>query len=91
MPRTAHRPWEESHGEFIGLAAFSANGAARLREVRAELVAQRAEGLERASLTHALQAMVDRGSAVTAVEIHKGWMEIESFDDYRRAWREVQS
>ena len=82
---------EEAHGEFIGLAAFSAIGAARLREVRAELVAQRAEGLERASLTHALQAMVDRGSAVTAVEIHKGWMEIESFDDYRRAWREVQS
>jgi phosphoenolpyruvate phosphomutase len=35
--------------------------------------------------------MIDRGSAVTAVEIHKGWMEIESFDDYRRAWREVQS
>jgi phosphoenolpyruvate phosphomutase len=82
---------EEAHGEFIGLAAFSAIGAARLREVRAELVAQRAEGLERASLTHALQAMIDRGSAVTAVEIHKGWMEIESFDDYRRAWREVQS
>jgi phosphoenolpyruvate phosphomutase len=82
---------DEAHGEFIGLAAFSAIGAARLREVRAELVAQRAEGLERASLTHALQAMIDRGSAVTAVEIHKGWMEIESFDDYRRAWREVQS
>jgi hypothetical protein len=31
-----------------------------------------------------------RGAPVAAVEIHKGWMEIESFDDYRRAWREVQ-
>ena len=25
-----------------------------------------------------------------AVEIHKGWMEIESFEDYRRAWRELR-
>ena len=81
---------DEAHGEFIGLAAFSKFGAERLRAVHAELVARRTEGLERASLTHALQALVDRGERVVAVEIHKGWMEIESFEDYRRAWREVQ-
>ena len=81
----------DAHGEFIGLAAFSSAGGARLRDVYAELVAQHAEGLERASLTHLLQAVIDRGVPVTAVEIHKGWMEIESFDDYRRAWREVQT
>jgi phosphoenolpyruvate phosphomutase len=80
----------EAHGEFIGLAAFSAAGLARLRSVHTELAQQRAEGLEQASLTHLLQAMIDRGAPVAAVEIHKGWMEIESFDDYRRAWREVQ-
>ena len=60
-----------------------------LRSVHAELAEQRAEGLERASLTHILQAMIDRGHAVIAVDIHKGWMEIDSFDDYRRAWAEV--
>jgi phosphoenolpyruvate phosphomutase len=81
---------DEAHGEFIGLAAFSKAGATRLQEVHAELAAQRAEGLERASLTHLLQAMIDRGTPVVAAEIHKGWMEIDSFDDYRRAWREVQ-
>ena len=80
-----------AHGEFIGLAAFSSAGGVRLRDVYAELTAQRAEGLDRASLTHLLQAAIDRGCPVTAVEIHKGWMEIESFDDYRRAWREVQT
>ena len=79
----------DAHGEFIGLAAFSKRGAERLRAVHAELAEQRAEGLERASVTHVLQALVDRGEPVVAVEIHKGWMEIESFDDYRRAWREV--
>ncbi len=80
---------EEAHGEFIGLAMLSAAGVRSLRDVHAELVAQRAEGLERSSVTHILQAMIDRGHPVVAVEIHKGWMEIDSFDDYRRAWAEL--
>lgn len=80
---------EEAHGEFIGLAMLSATGARRLREVHAELDSSRAEGLERSSITHILQALIDRGHPVVAVDIHKGWMEIDSFDDYRRAWAEV--
>ena len=80
---------EEAHGEFIGLAMLSAAGVRALRAVRGELAAERAEGLERSSITHILQAMIDRGHSVVAVDIHKGWMEIDSFDDYRRAWAEV--
>src|SRR5215475_1475311 len=80
---------EDAHGEFIGLAMLSATGARLLREVHAELDSSRAEGLERSSITHILQALIDRGHPVVAVEIHKGWMEIDSFDDYRRAWAEV--
>jgi phosphoenolpyruvate phosphomutase len=80
---------EDAHGEFIGMAMFTPAGAAALRKVHAELVAARAEGLERASVTHILQGLIDRGHAVVAVDIHKGWMEIDSFDDYRRAWAEV--
>jgi phosphoenolpyruvate phosphomutase len=80
---------EEAHGEFIGMAMFSAAGAATLRAVHAELAAARAEGLERASVTHLLQAMVDRGHVVTAVDIHKGWMEIDTIEDYRRACTEL--
>ncbi|HEV7733449.1 MAG TPA: isocitrate lyase/phosphoenolpyruvate mutase family protein [Candidatus Binatia bacterium] len=79
----------EAHGEFIGLASFSLAGGKALREMHAELAESRAEGLERSSVTHILQAMIDRGHAVVAVDIHKGWMEIDSFDDYRRAWAEV--
>ena len=81
---------DEAHGEFIGMAMFSERGAATLRAVHAELASGRAEGLDQASVTHILQALVDRGHAVTAVDIHKGWMEIDSFDDYRRAWAEVK-
>jgi phosphoenolpyruvate phosphomutase len=78
-------PPEEAHGEFIGLALFSATGAAALRAAHAELQRKRAEGLERATVPHMLQAMIERGQAVIAVDIHKGWMEIDSIDDYRRA------
>jgi phosphoenolpyruvate phosphomutase len=80
---------EEAHGEFIGMAMFSAAGSATLRAVHAELAAARAEGLERASATHILQAMIDRGHAVVAVDIHKGWMEIDTIEDYRRACAEL--
>jgi phosphoenolpyruvate phosphomutase len=80
----------EAHGEFIGMAAFSAAGTTTLRRVRAELAASRAEGLERASLTHLLEALIARKHPVVAVDIHKGWMEVDSFEDYRRAWAEVK-
>jgi hypothetical protein len=52
--------------------------------------ASAAEGLERASITQILQALVDRGETVTAVDVHKGWMEVDSFEDYRRAWAEMK-
>src|SRR2546428_13301215 len=58
-------------------------GAAR------ELAARGAEGLERASVTHILQALIDRGRPVASVDIHKGWMEIDTIEDYRRACAEV--
>ena len=83
-------PPGEAHGEFIGMALFSARGAERLRAVHAELLGERAEGLERASITQILQALVDRGETVTAVDVHKGWMEVDSFEDYRRAWAEMK-
>jgi phosphoenolpyruvate phosphomutase len=80
---------EDAHGEFIGMAMFSAAGAAALRAVHQELAARRAEGLERASVTHILQALIDRGRPVVSVDIHKGWMEIDTIEDYRRACSEV--
>src|SRR5437867_9999897 len=81
-------PPAEAHGEFIGMAMFSAAGAAALRAVHRELVAS-SEVLERASVTHVLQALIDRGRPVVSVDIHKGWMEIDTIEDYRRACAEV--
>jgi phosphoenolpyruvate phosphomutase len=80
---------DEAHGEFIGMTMFSARGAAALRQSHADLVAAQAEGLDRASITHILQALIDRGHPVVAVDIHKGWMEIDTVEDYRRACAEI--
>ena len=81
----------DAHGEYIGLAMFSEKGAAALRAVHDELASGRAEGFERAALPQLLQALIDRGERVVSVDVHKGWMEVDSFDDYRRAWAEVES
>jgi len=80
---------EEAHGEFIGMAMLSAAGAAALRAVHRELAERGTEGLERASVTHILQALIDRGRPVVSVDIHKGWMEIDTIEDYHRACAEV--
>jgi phosphoenolpyruvate phosphomutase len=87
----------EAHGEFIGLAALSERGTQTLREVHEDLLRSHrgrfheAESLARASLTDLLQELIDRGHAVTCVDVYKGWMEIDSFDDYRRAWAEIRT
>lgn len=87
----------DAHGEFIGLALFSERGARLVRDVYADLVhAHRgrfheAPSLDRASLTDLIQELIDRGHPVTCVDVYKGWMEIDSFDDYRRAWAEIRA
>ena len=90
-------PPGEAHGEFIGLALLSERGAKLVREVHAELArSQRgafheAESLSRAALTDLLQELIDRGHTVTCVDVYKGWMEVDTFEDYRRAWSEIRA
>lgn len=73
---------EEAHSEFIGIVLLSEKGAKAVRAAVEEL----AKKDVKAGLCDLLQALVDRGQAVKAVEIYKGWTEIDSFEDYQRAW-----
>jgi len=90
-------PPDTAGGEFIGLAAFSARGAELLRETYARALAagaapfHEAESVRQASFTDALQALVAAGHPVTCVSTYKGWLEIDTFDDYQRAWAEIRS
>ena len=91
-----HIPTSEAHGEFTGLALFSAKGWKLLRDVyesaKAQYRSQRfqeAPTLDKASLTDMLQELINRGHAVTCVQVSSGWMEIHSFEDYKLACRLV--
>ena len=82
--------------EFIGMAKLSARGCQILGEVYRELRAQdaaapvhEASSLRTAKLTDLLEEVIRRGHAVASVGVYQGWLEVDTFDDYRRAWSEV--
>jgi len=92
-----HLSADEADGEFVGLAMFSEEGARLLRTVYHQTHQRlqgrsfhEAESLEKSAFTDLLQEIVDRGGEVACVDIYKGWLEIDTFEDYRRAWAKVK-
>lgn len=90
-------PAEAATGEFVGLAAFSPRGVEAMREVHRRARAagaspfHEAESLGQAAFTDLLQVLVAAGQRVTCVSTWKGWLEIDTFEDYQRAWAEIRS
>jgi phosphoenolpyruvate phosphomutase len=88
---------EDAHGEFIGMAMFSPQGTELLRQAYHRVVSgdrggpfHEAMSLEQASLTDMLQELIDHHQDVYAVNIYKGWMEVDTFEDYQRAWAYIK-
>lgn len=93
-----HREISESdaHGEFIGVAKFSARGAAQLREHyherRKQFAGQpwrEAKLFEKAYFIHLLQDMLESGATMAHVDTPGGYIEVdtqEDFDYARRNW-----
>lgn len=84
-------PAAEAQGEFVGMALFSEKGARALVDTYGQLQEKKgkvheAASLKEASLTDLVQEVVARGTEVAAVDVYKGWLEIDSFEDYKRAW-----
>jgi phosphoenolpyruvate phosphomutase len=84
-----------AHGEFVGLAMFNAEGARVVRELVRELRGRsdgdggafhEASSLRAATFTDLLQELIARGHEVHALDVYKGWLEVDTFEDYRRAW-----
>ena len=87
----------QAHGEFIGMAMFSEQGAEAFTECyRASLAKYKAKGFHeagefmKASLPDLIQELIDTGMTVQAVPIYKGWMEVDSFEEYQQAWAKVR-
>lgn len=94
-----HRDMHEdhAHGEYIGVAKFSAVGAAtlrdhyhRCREAHAGRSFREAPVFEKAYLIHLFQEMIEAGVAMAHVDTPGGYMEIDTQQDFelaRRFWR----
>jgi phosphoenolpyruvate phosphomutase len=90
-------PEHEAHGEFIGVAKFSAAGAARLvehydrcREQHAGGPFREAKVFEKAYLIHLFQEMIEAGEQFAHVDTPGGYIEVDTqqdFDYARRHWR----
>ena len=90
-------PVETATGEFVGLALFSARGVEAMREAYRQARAagsgrfHEADSLGQAAFTDLLQVLVEAGHRVTCVSTWKGWLEIDTFEDYQRAWAEIRA
>jgi choline kinase len=86
----------DAHGEFIGAAKFSQDGAARLREHyhrrQREFAGKpyrEAKVFEKAYLIHMLQDMIEAGERMVHVDTPGGYIEIDTQEDFeyaRRTW-----
>jgi phosphoenolpyruvate phosphomutase len=89
-------PREDCHGEFIGMVMLSAEGCRQVREAYHALAddpdapLHEAPRLRQAKLTDLLQHLIEQGRPVHAVDIYKGWTEIDTFEDYQRAWADLK-
>ena len=87
-------PYEEATGEFIGVARFSARGAALLREHYRRARARHAGGpfreaasFEKAYLIHLFQDMIEHGVEFGHADTHGGYREIDTQEDMDLAQR----
>ncbi len=86
----------KADGEFIGLAIFSAEGAKILREERKKFLnylahkyvnkwmAQRV--FSKASFIDIIDWLIKEGYKISPISIYDDWLDIDTFEDYRKAW-----
>lgn len=77
-----------AHGEFIGVAKFSAEGASQLkkayhtcRERHSGAPFREAKVFEKAYLIHLFQEMIEQGTRMTHIDTPGGYIEIDTQED----------
>jgi L-glutamine-phosphate cytidylyltransferase len=83
---------EEVHGEFIGMIKLNHRGCEilkqnfhRVKKFFWNKPFQRAKIFQKAYLTDMIQELVDVGIKVHCVIIERGWKEIDTVEDYKKA------
>jgi len=87
-------PETNSTSEFIGLARLSSNACSTLRDIYKNVYCvdqdrkfHKAEHIGKASFIDFIQELLYRGERVSAIEIWRTWIDIDTFEDYRNAWK----
>jgi choline kinase len=83
---------EDVHGEFIGMLKLSPRGAEifkqhfhRSKELYWDKPFQRATTFQKSYITDLIQEIADLGVSVHCVIIERGWKEIDTIEDYKKA------
>ena len=89
---------EEVHGEFIGMIKLNHRGCEifkqnfhRVKKFFWNKPFQRAKVFQKAYLTDMIQELVDIGVKVHCVIIERGWKEIDTVEDYKKALFDFKS
>jgi phosphoenolpyruvate phosphomutase len=84
------------HGEFIGLAKFSTKGAQDLEKIYKKALKKyknkkfhESLSVKKSYFVDIIQEIIDNGITIKNVDTYGNWMEIDTFDDYKRAWSEI--
>lgn len=88
-------PGRQAHGEFIGMAVLEAPGVEALKKVWRLARARKgrfheAPSARRSGITDLVQELIAQGHRVNTVDVYKGWIDIDSFEDYQRAWARIK-
>lgn len=78
----------EANFEFVGIALLSEKISNLIKEIydEAKKSGREFQGLKSvddADFTDMIQELIDKGIRVSALEVHKGWSEVNSFRDYK--------
>jgi choline kinase len=89
---------DEAHGEFIGLAKFRKSGAETLRTIHNWAIQtyqskafHTSPSVDKAYFTDLIQELIDQGYPVRHIDIHGGWAEIDTLEDFNRVSRKLHS
>ncbi len=92
---------DHAHGEYIGVAKFTAASAALLCEHYDRVTREfdgrpfrEAASIEKAYLIHLFQHMIEAGVSISKVDTHGDYMEIDTNEDYElanRSWSDSES
>jgi len=91
-------PPSEAYGEFIGLAKFRRDGAGALKHIHEWAILSykgqifhTSPSVDKAYLTDLIQELIDQGYPVCHIDIHGGWAEIDTVEDFDRVSRHLHS